>query len=158
MVPVKEPYDIVITCNSGYPLDLNLYQSIKGISAAAQIIKEGGSIIMAADCWDGIPEHGEYAGLLRKADGPEHLLETIRTPGFTVQDMWQAQIQALILQKADVYFHSKNLSDQQITGAMLRPCHRIEDTIDELIREYGREASICVLPEGPQSIPYIDDA
>ena len=158
MIPVREPYDIVITCNSGYPLDLNLYQSIKGISAAAQIIKEGGSIIMAADCWDGIPEHGEYAGLLRKADGPEHLLETIRTPGFTVQDMWQAQIQALILQKADVYFHSKNLSDQQITGAMLRPCHRIEDTIDELIREYDREASICVLPEGPQSIPYIDDA
>ena len=158
MIPVREPYDIVITCNSGYPLDLNLYQSIKGISAAAQIVKEGGSIVMAADCWDGIPEYGEYVGLLREAKYPDRLLEMIRSDGFSVQDMWQAQIQALILQKADVHFYSKNLSDQQIMGAMLRPCHRIEDTIDDLVREYGRGASICVLPEGPQSIPYIDDA
>jgi nickel-dependent lactate racemase len=158
MIPVKEPYDIVISCNSGYPLDLNLYQSIKGISAAAQIVKEGGSIIMAADCWDGIPEHGEYARLLREAESPEHYLKTIRTPGFSVRDMWQAQIQALLLLKANVYFYSNNLSDEQITGAMLRPCHSIEATVDKLIREYGQYASICILPEGPQSIPYIDNA
>lgn len=155
MVPVKEPYDIVISCNSGYPLDLNLYQSIKGISAAAQIVKKGGSIIMAADCWDGIPEHGEYAKLLREAESPEHFLKTIRTPGFSVRDMWQAQLQALILQKADVYFFSKNLSDKQITAAMFRPCHSIEATVDKLVNKHGREVSICVLPEGPQSIPYI---
>ena len=158
MIPVKEPYDIVITCNSGYPLDLNLYQSIKGISAAAQIVKEGGSIIMAADCWDGIPEHGEYAGLLRSAKGPDHLLRTIRSPGFSVQDMWQAQIQAHVLLKADVYFYSRNLSDQQIMGALFRSCQSIEATIDQLIQKYGREASICILPDGPQSIPYIDNA
>ena len=156
-IPVRVPYDIVITCNSGYPLDLNLYQSIKGISMAAQIVKEGGSIIMAADCWDGIPEHGEYAKFLLEAGSPEHLLEMIRTPGFLVQDMWQAQIQALVLQKANVYFYSKNLSDEQITTAMLRPCHSIEAMIDELMREYGRDVSICVLPEGPRSIPSIDN-
>jgi nickel-dependent lactate racemase len=158
MIPVKEPYDIVITCNSGYPLDLNLYQSIKGISAAAQIVKEGGSIIMAADCWDGIPDHGEYAKLLRNAEGPDHLLQMIRSPGFSVRDMWQAQIQAHILLKADVYFYSRNLSDQQITGALFQPCQNIEATIDKLIQEHGREASICVLPDGPQSIPYLNNA
>lgn len=157
MIPVQEPYDIMISCNSGYPLDLNLYQSIKGISAAAQIVKEGGSIIMAADCWDGIPEHGEYARLLREAKSPEHYLKTIRTPGFSVRDMWQAQLQALILQKSKVYFYSKNLSDEQIEGAMLKPCHSIEVTVDTLIQEYGRDASIGYLPEGPQSIPYIDN-
>ena len=157
MIPVEEPYDIVITCNSGYPLDLNLYQSIKGISAAAQIAKKGGSIIIAADCWDGVPEHGEYARLLREAKSPEHFLRMIRSPGFSVRDMWQAQIQALLLQKADVYFYSKNLSDEQITGAMLRPCHSIEAMVDKLIQKHGRDASICVLPEGPQSIPYIDN-
>ena len=157
MIPVKKPYDIVISCNSGYPLDLNLYQSIKGISAAAQIVKEGGSIIMAADCWDGIPEHGEYARLLLEADNPEHLLQTIRSQGFSIQDMWQVQIQALVLQKANVYFYSKNLSDEQVMGAMLRPCHSIDTTVDKLIQEHGRDASICVLPEGPQSIPYIDN-
>ncbi len=157
MIPVKKPYDIVITCNSGYPLDLNLYQSIKGISAAAQIIKDGGSIIMAADCWDGIPEHGQYAELLHSANDPEHLLQMIHSPGFAVQDMWQAQIQAHILQKADVYFYSRNLSDQQITGALFQPCHTIEASVEQLIQKYGREASICILPDGPQSIPYINN-
>jgi len=111
---------------------------------------------MAADCWDGIPEHGEYARLLREAKSPEHYLKTIRTPGFAVRDMWQAQLQALILQKANVYFYSKNLSDEQIEAAMLKPCHRIEATVDVLIQEYGPDASIGYLPEGPQSIPYID--
>jgi nickel-dependent lactate racemase len=155
MVPVKEPYDIVITSNSGHPLDLNLYQSIKGISAASQIVKDGGSIIMAADCWDGLPDHGEYARLLLEAVSPQHLLQTMRAPGFSMQDMWQAQIQAQVLEKADVYFYSENLSDEQIIGAMLKPCHSIEAVVYNLARKYGRGTSICVLPEGPQTIPYI---
>jgi nickel-dependent lactate racemase len=158
MVPIKEPCDIVITSNSGYPLDLSLYQSIKGISAASQVVKKGGSIIAAADCWDGIPDHGEYGRLLLGANSPQNLLETIRTPGFSMQDMWQAQIQALISQKADVYFYSENLSDEQIIGALLKPCRSIEATVNKLVRKYGPEASICVLLEGPQTIPYIRNA
>lgn len=155
MVTVPEPFDIVITSNSGYPLDLNLYQSVKGMSAASQVVKEGGSIIIAADCWDGIPDHGEYGQLLLEAEGLESLLETIRAPGFQRQDMWQAQIHALICLKADVHFYSHNLSDEQIEGALLRPCRDIEATVAELLHKYGPEATICVLPEGPQTIPYI---
>ena len=155
MVPVQEPYDIVISSNSGYPLDLNLYQSVKGMSAASQVVKKGGSIILAADCWDGIPDHGEYARLLLEAKSLESLLETIRAPGFQRQDMWEAHIQALICLKADVYFYSHNLSDEQIEGALLRPCRDIEATVAELLQKYGRRATLCVLPEGPQTIPYI---
>jgi nickel-dependent lactate racemase len=155
MVPVREPFDIVIGSNSGYPLDLNLYQSVKGMSAAAQVVKEGGSIIIAADCWDGIPDHGEYGQLLLEAESLESLLETVRTPGFQRQDMWQAQIQALICLKADVYFYSHNLSDEQTKGALLNPCRDVEATVAELLRKHGPGATICVLPEGPQTIPYI---
>ncbi len=155
MAAVEKLYDIVITSNSGYPLDLNLYQSIKGMSAAAQIVKEGGAIIAVADCWDGIPEHGQYGELLLEAESPESLLKTIRKQDFTRQDMWQAQVHALICQKADVYFHSHNLSDEQIERAFLKPCSRVEETIEELLHKYGQDASICVLPEGPQTIPYV---
>ena len=81
MAPVGEPCDIVITSNSGYPLDLNLYQAVKGMSAAAQIVKEGGAIVLAADCWDGIPDHGQYKRLLFEAQGPAELLESIRSAG-----------------------------------------------------------------------------
>ena len=155
MVAVGQLFDIVIGSNSGYPLDLNLYQSVKGMSTAAQIVKGGGGIIIAAECWDGIPEHGQYGRLLSEADSVESLLKTIRAEGFAKHDMWQVQIQALICQKADVYFYSDNLSDEQISGALLKPCRNIEAAVEALVRKYGRDASICVLPEGPQTIPYI---
>ena len=64
MRPVEKPFDIVVTTNSGYPLDLNLYQAVKGMSAAAQIVKDGGAIVCAAECSDGVPEHGEYRQIL----------------------------------------------------------------------------------------------
>jgi len=155
MVPVAHPFDVVITTNSGYPLDLNLYQSVKGMSAAAQVVRERGAIVVAADCWDGIPEHGLYGQLLREADSPQQLLDTVCAPGFLKQDQWQAQIQAQIQLKADVYVRSDNLTAEQIEMALLQPSSRIEDTLADLLGKYGPQASICVLPEGPQTIPYI---
>lgn len=155
MVPVPRPFDIVITTNSGYPLDLNLYQSVKGLSAAVQVVRQGGAIIIAADCWDGIPEHGLYGQLLREADSPQALLDTVCAPGFLKQDQWQAQIQAQVQLKADVYVRTDNLTVEQIEMALLRPSPRIEDTVAELLSRYGSQASICVLPEGPQTIPYV---
>ncbi len=155
MVAVPHPFDIVITSNSGYPLDLNLYQAVKGMSAAAQVVKEGGAIIVAADCWDGIPDHGLYGQLLRQASSPQALLETICAPGFLEQDQWQAQLQAQIQLKAQVFVRTDNLTDAQIEAALLFPCRRIEDTIATLLTRYGPRATICVLPEGPQTVPYV---
>ena len=157
MVAVEKPYDIVITSNSGYPLDMNLYQAVKGMSAAARIVTTGGSIVVAADCKEGIPAHGEYGRLLCEAESHDFLLKQIHEKDFVRQDMWQAQIHSMICQKADVYFHSRNLSDEQIKHAFLKPCSKVEDTVDELLYKYGKNASICVLPEGPQTIPYISE-
>ena len=155
MVAVPEPFDIVITSNSGHPLDLNLYQAVKGMSAAAQVVKEGGAIIIAAECWDGIPDHGLYGKLLREASNPQELLERICSPGFLEQDQWQAQIQAKVQLKADVYVYSGHLSDEQIASALLNPSRSIESTLSQLLDRYGPQARVCVLPEGPQTIPYI---
>jgi nickel-dependent lactate racemase len=155
MVAVSRPFDIVVTSNSGYPLDLNLYQSVKGMSAAAQVVKEGGAIIVAADCWDGIPAHGLYGQILRDSKTPQELLDKMRNSGSGKQDQWQAHIQAKIQIKADVYVRSGSLTDEQIESALLKTSHRIEETVDELIGRYGKSARICVLPEGPQTIPYL---
>lgn len=158
MVAVPRPFDIVITTNSGYPLDLNLYQSIKGVSAAAKVVKQGGAIILAAECWDGIPDHGLYGRLMREASSPRDLLERIHAPGFLVQDQWQAQVQAQIQLKADVYVRSDNLTDEQIRAVLLEPCARIEESVAVLLEKHGAQARICVLPEGPQTIPYVADS
>jgi nickel-dependent lactate racemase len=155
MVGVEHPYDIVLTTNSGYPLDQNLYQSVKGMSAAAQIVKPGGVIIMTAACEDGLPDHGLYADLLREAGTPDKVLEMVSAPGFAKQDQWQIQIQALIQQKANVYVYSDGLSDQQIREALFVPCRNLEETILELQGKYGASARICVLPEGPQTVPFL---
>jgi lactate racemase len=155
MAPVDVEFDIVITSNSGYPLDLNLYQSVKGMSAAAQVVRPGGHIIMAADCWDGIPDHGAYGKLLAGAESPEELLATIRRPGFVAPDMWQAQIHALVCQRATVHFYTKNLSNEQLRSAFLVPCADVGERVRELVADMGGSARICVLPEGPLTIPYL---
>jgi lactate racemase len=156
MVRAARPFDIVITTNSGYPLDLNLYQSVKGMRAAEQIVRPGGAIIIAAECWDGIPGHGLYGELLRQANSPRELLRRIQAPGFLEQDQWQAQIQAMVQLKADVYVYSDCLSDEQITRALLRPCRDIPATVAELRRRFGDGAAIAVMPEGPQTIAYLE--
>ena len=158
MMPVDHAFDIVITTNSGYPLDLNLYQTIKGVSAAAQVVKQGGAIIVASDCWDGIPDHGLYGQLLRESDNPRDLLERICSSPSAQQDQWEAQIQAQIQLKADVYIRTDHLTDEQIVSALLHPCPSVEETLAQMLDRYGRDARICVLPEGPQTIPYIHEA
>lgn len=155
MAPVDALYDVVVTTNSGYPLDQNLYQSVKGMSAARQIVREGGAIIIATACEDGLPGHGLYAELLRDAGSPQAVLDTISQPGYSAQDQWQVQIQAQIQQHADVYVYSENLTDAQICDALFAPTRSIERTVAELVERYGPEARICAMPEGPLTIPYL---
>ena len=155
MIAVEAPFDIVVTTNSGYPLDLNLYQAVKGMSAAAQVVCPGGAILCAAECWDGIPDHGLYGQLLRQASSPQELLDRIMSPGFLEHDQWQAQIQAQIQLKASVYVHSSHLSEAQIRSALLKPAPSIESTLQELVSHYGLSARVCILPEGPQTVPYL---
>jgi nickel-dependent lactate racemase len=155
MAAVDDPYDMVITTNSGYPLDQNLYQTVKGMSAAARILGDGGTIIMAAACEDGLPDHGLYASLLAQADSPQAVLHLIEQAPLTRHDQWQVQIQATIQLRADVHVYSDGLSDEQISRALFTPCRDIEETVATLMRKYGENGRICVMPEGPQTIAYI---
>ena len=152
--PCSAPFDVVLTTNSGYPLDLNVYQTIKGVSAAARIVKDGGAIVVASECWDGIPDHGEYKDLLFSAHSPESLLERITAPGFLMPDQWEAQIQAMIQRRCRVFLHS-SLPDEVVRRTMLLPCGDIERRVASLLAEYGPGATLCVLPQGPQTIPYL---
>ena len=154
MRPVTEPYDLVLTTNSGFPLDMNLYQAVKGMSAAARIVKEGGNIIVAAECSDGVPLHGNFRELLRSRKSPAELLEMIRSSRETIQDQWQVQILAKILQKAQVYLYS-NLPDEEVISAHLSPVKDIARLVAQL-NEGRKGFRTAVLPEGPQTVPYLE--
>ena len=156
MQPVDRPFDIVISTNSGYPLDLNLYQAVKGMSAAAQIVRPGGAIIMAAACSQGVPAGSHFQKLLALEDSPAALLQRIESPGFHQPEQWQVQVQALIQRQARVYLKAEGVTDAEIRAAHLLPCADIGETVRLLLREFGATARIAVLPQGPQTIPYLN--
>lgn len=155
MVAVPGAFDVVVTTNSGYPLDQNLYQAIKGLSAGATVVKPGGRLIVAAECADGFPEHGSYVDVLRSAGSPGELLAQISRRPETVPDQWQVQIQARLCVSARVGVHCDGLTDEQLRSVHLEPIPDISHEVGRALSEAGPHATVCVLPEGPQTIPYI---
>lgn len=154
MIACPERVDVVLTSNAGYPLDQNLYQVVKGMSAAQKIVKQGGAIICVAECRDGLPDHGNYAKILKMADTPQQLIEMIRQPSFRMMDQWQVQKQAVIQTWCDVYLYS-TLPEQDVRDAKLIPITNIEETLDQLRSRFGREMTVAVLPQGPLTVPYV---
>ncbi len=157
MVACPRPFPIVLTTNGGYPLDQNLYQSVKGLSAAAQIVAPGGLILGAARCNDGFPAHGNFRRLLREHASPQAILDAIAQPGFCVFDQWQAQLLALILLKARVGIFSE-IEAEELRRCHLEPVADLSARITDELGRIGAEAPIAVLPEGPMTIPYLASA
>jgi len=154
MTACPRAFPIVVTTNGGFPLDQNVYQAVKGMSAAARIVQPGGLILCAARCNDGFPEHGNFKEMLMSHATPSDLLATINSPGFSVYDQWQVQLLALVLLKARVGLHC------EVPAADLRRAHflPIPDLAGALRAELaaiGPDSPIAVLPEGPQTIPYL---
>jgi nickel-dependent lactate racemase len=155
MCPVEVPFDVVLTTNSGYPLDQNLYQAVKGMSAAAKVVRSGGTIVCAAECRDGLPNHGSYGQVLASRPSPAALLEMINAPGYAVPDAWQVQVQAQIQMKARVLVKNGFMSDAEIRAAHFEPVADVRRGVDKALESAGPAATLCVLPQGPQTIPYL---
>jgi nickel-dependent lactate racemase len=154
MQKVKAPFEVVVTTNSGYPLDMNLYQGVKGMSAGARIVAEGGTLILAAECREGVPGGSPLDQLLRSGRSSEEILTMLATPGFVRPEQWQAQIQALIQRRAKVLVHS-SLPEDIVRICHLAPCPDISATVRAELERFGPEARVAVLPQGPLTIPYL---
>ncbi|MEA4965258.1 MAG: nickel-dependent lactate racemase [Oscillospiraceae bacterium] len=146
------PADIVITSNGGYPLDRDIYQSVKGMSAAETTIRPGGVIIMLAECGDG---HGgqSFYDAFRLAPDVRRLTARILAtdPAHTEVDQWQAQIFARILQRADVVFVSA-APDAMVRDLHMLPAHSIPEALalaDRLLAGRGiQNGGILAIPDG----------
>ena len=122
------------------------------MSAAAQIVRTRGTIVCAAECRDGLPAHGSYGAVLASASTPAALLAMINAPGYSMPDQWQVQIQAQIQLKARVMVKSDGLSNEQIRAAHFEPVADVSAAVEERLQDGG---TLCVLPHGPQTIPYL---
>ena len=104
---------------------------------------------------DGIPSNSGYEAILKSVNSAGELMEFIMKNEKILQDTWQIYFQALIQEKATVHLYSKELDDEVIRSAFFEPVDDIADLIVELTGKIGPEAKICILPEGPQTIPYL---
>lgn len=161
MRPVSAPYDVVVTSNSGYPLDQNLYQAVKGMSAAAMVVRPGGLIVIASECRDGYPDHGRFRTTLETAPSVDALRREIgtRAPADTELDQWQVQVLARVLGHARVAVHADGLSPAQLRAVHLDAAVDVSAAVAgeslTVTQRTGRPARVCVLPEGPQTIPHL---
>jgi nickel-dependent lactate racemase len=155
MRAVPAPFEVVVTSNAGFPLDQNLYQAVKGMSAAAQIVRDGGTIVCAAECRDGFPDHCSFRGELLREPTPEDLARSIEARTAPQRDQWQVQVQVNIQRRARVVVHTSHLSSADLREAHLDSTDDIEATVLEALDTAGPSARVCVLPEGPITIPYV---
>ncbi len=154
MQRVEQPFDIVVTTNSGYPLDMNLYQAVKGMRAADLIVKDGGTVIIAAECTEGVPANSPHDKLLRSVKSGGELLEKLNTPGFVWPEQWQGHIQSLIQRRAEIQIFTA-MDDATVRAAHLVPCRDIAAAIHAKLGPNPNGARIAVLPQGPLTIPYL---
>lgn len=155
MAPVEKPFQVVLTSNSGFPLDQNLYQAVKGMSAAARIVEDGGSVLVASECSDGVPDHGNFAELMRTGEGPEDVMQAVhdREP---ILDQWQAQTLAAILERVGVGVYS-SMDRADIEACKLAAVDDLDAALREKIRAVAGGARVAVLPDGPLTIPYLTE-
>ncbi len=146
--------DIVITSAGGYPLDCNLYQSVKGMVGAMPAVRDGGMIIIAARCAEEIGSR-EFVELLASEKELDAFMEKINDPGFFKIDQWELEMLVKARKKAEIYLYSDclNKCSCSIPETTLIRTGSIEEAIEKGMEKYGPRASISVIPEGPYIIP-----
>jgi nickel-dependent lactate racemase len=148
-VQVKDPPDLVITTNGGYPLDRNVYQCVKGIAVPEGILHEHSRIIIASECADGVG-HQDFLRLL-SSDTPELVYNKLRQGGALIRDQWEVQVLCRILHKTQVCFVTRPELASEIRSMHMGYAQTIEEALDSVNLRSGER--VLVLPQGPMTLP-----
>ena len=143
------PGDIVITSNGGAPLDQNIYQSVKGLTAAEASAKEGAVLIMCADLADGTGGEGFYQSLKNCESPAAHFAQCAATPqSETIPDQWESQILARILMKHRVIFVSRPEMETTLRDMKLDYAASLEEAFAVAKADKGENAEVTIIPNG----------
>ena len=140
--------DIVVTSSAGYPLDTTFYQSIKGMVAAATLVKQGGSIVIAASLTEGVGSDS-FASLFEAHDSLEQFMQEILDEDYFVMDQWQLEKMASVCRKAEVTVVSQGIPAQRIEQLFVKTAPTVEDAVARAMKKHGPECTIAVIPKGP---------
>ena len=146
---VPQPVDIVVTTSAGYPLDTTFYQSVKGMTAALPIVKQGGTVILAASMSEGIGSK-PFQSLFDQHASPAAFIERILgDPDYFVMDQWQLEKMASVSRRAKIKVVSDGLPAATLNQLFVKACPSVEAAVAESLEEYGPDATIAVIPKGP---------
>ncbi len=154
---VDKPCEIVVTSSAGYPLDTTFYQAIKGLTGALPIVKEGGTIILAASLSEGVGSP-EFRRLFEENDSLEQFMQRILGKEYFVLDQWQLEELAKVCRKARVRIVSDGLPAETLNGLFVESAASVEQAVAESLAEYGPDARIAVIPKGPYVLPVLSGA
>lgn len=151
-ISVKES-DIVVTSNGGFPLDLNIYQSVKSMYGAEDCVRKGGVIIAINSCYDGHGSEG-FQKLFLEHKTPQAVEKAILSQkrGETMADQWQAQILARIMQKATVILVTDMCPKEMVEGFGLKYAKSFEQAMEIADEIVGEEGKVAFLPNGVEII------
>jgi lactate racemase len=147
---VKAPVDIVITSAAGYPLDLTYYQTVKGMTAAAPVLKPGGTLIIAAECAEGLgsPEFTRMATTVQTARA---FLDGLQGRPVEV-DQWQLEECAKVAAVHDVVLVSGGIAEEQLKTLFVRSQPDLQAALQDGLRRHGAAARVAVIPRGPYTL------
>ena len=152
-VTLPRRFATVVTSAAGYPLDKTYYQTVKGMVGALGVLAEGGDLIVASACSEGLGS-AEYREAQRRLveRGPEGFLAGISGKPHAGIDEWQTQMQTRSLARGRVSLFTGGLAttDRALTGVTHIPS--LEDAIAESIERH-RDPRVAVIPEGPYVVP-----
>ena len=153
-IKLRNYADIVIVSNGGYPLDRDLYQLVKSIATAYRVVKKGGTIISVAECRDELGGHEDFRRLMQYAERPGDVLKEIKE-NEPINDQWQAQILAKILEKVNVIVVTEGVNPNIIRKMMMETSSSLDEALDLAQKNSTDEKKIVAIPEGPYVIPYV---
>jgi len=151
-VVLDQPVDITVTSNAGYPLDLTFYQAIKAATASAQITRPGGTIIIYQENAEGIGNE-EYTELMLSVDDPHEYIKQAIATGENHIDQWALHQLEKVLRQHKIYNYSTGISPEQQRQLFVEPVSSPEAGIERALAEYGSDATVAVIPEGPYVMP-----
>jgi nickel-dependent lactate racemase len=153
-VPVAEPVDVVVTSCAGYPLDTTWYQAIKGLTGALPIVKQGGTIVLAASLTEGLGSP-EFQRLIKENPDLQKFKERILGKDYFVMDQWQLEEMAKVVARCQVKVVSKGLSGDVLRQCNVTPAESVERAVEECVKAYGPKTRVAVIPKGPYVLPYV---
>lgn len=152
-IRIPSKADIVIVSNGGYPMDRDLYQTVKGIATGRLCVKRRGVIIVLSECLDGIGGgHKGFYQIMAEAESPEQVLQRIKKEE-PIKDQWQAQILVRVLKHANVIVVTEKLKPRLIEDMHMMPASNADEALDLAYKLTSKQPKIVAVPDGPYVIP-----